>query len=84
MYTTKQATEFINLQQQHSVFQSQECCIYRSNKTLFVEICATHHEATLSALITETATNITNYANHIHCTILYSTLMKSLLSKIQQ
>ena len=53
-------------------------------KLCMLLICATHHKETLSVLITEIATNIANYMNHVHCTILFLTLTKSLLSKIQR
>jgi len=43
---------------------------------------ATHHKESLSVLITEIANNIANYLTM--STILFITLTKSLLSKIQQ
>lgn len=57
-----------------------------SNKIVFVEICAIHHEETLSVLITKIATNIVNCVNHILCTLLYYTFFNEISfdQKIQQ
>jgi hypothetical protein len=59
LYTTKQATEFINLHCQHAVFQSKECCIHVKHDPIKRKICAIHYKEIFGVFIPKTATNIT-------------------------
>ena len=45
------------------------------------EICAIHHEETVSTLIAETVTNIANYMKHTYCTVLSRNLLSPKLKK---